>query len=309
MIKYLAVIFSLFLNVENITAQEIIPLYPEGIPNSQPSDEVEKTNTQNFEWIQFIQEPTLEVYLPTKRNATGQAVVICPGGGYWGVAYDWEGTEFAKWFNSKGIAAFVLKYRMPNSKSVLVGNEAPLQDAQRAMRIVRSNATEWNIESDKIGVMGFSAGGHLASTLGTHYNYNNADFYNPNSIDSVSARPNFMVLIYPVVSMDSSFTHKGSRGSLLGEHPSSDLVEFYSNELQITEQTPPTFLLHASDDDVVPVKNSLVFYEALIQKSVSAEMHIYPTGGHGFGFGIKRGPQYLQTWTNRLFDWMNNLED
>jgi acetyl esterase/lipase len=171
----------------SVFSQEIIPLYPEGIKNHKDSDEEEThTNDQIF-WITNIQEPTLEIYLPAKASATGKAVVICPGGGYGGLAYEWEGTDIAKWFNSKGIAAFVLKYRMPNSASVDIGRLAPLQDAQRAIRIVRSDADQWNINPDQIGVIGFSAGGHLASTLGTHFNFEDQRFFDPSTIDSVSA--------------------------------------------------------------------------------------------------------------------------
>ncbi|MDZ7720207.1 MAG: alpha/beta hydrolase [Balneolaceae bacterium] len=184
--------------------------------------------------------PTLEIYLPAKDQAQQvRAVVILPGGGYRGLAYDWEGTDFAKWFNSKGIAAFVLKYRLPISDSVVEPNEAPLQDAKRALRTVRANAEKWNLSKDEIGVMGFSAGGHLASTLGTHYNHE--DSVASDSINTLSARPDFMILIYPVITMKEPYTHHGSRNNLLGENPSDEMVEYYSNEAQVTEDTPPHF--------------------------------------------------------------------
>lgn len=254
-----------------------------------------------------IQTPELEIFLPPEANANNKAVVIFPGGGYMGLAYDWEGTEFAKWFNSKGYAAFVVKYRLPNSKSLIVGNEAPLQDAQRAIRTVRANAEEYNINPDQIGAIGFSAGGHLASTLGTKYDFNDQRFYDPGSIDTVSARPDFLMLIYPVISMKEGITHEGSRLSLLGDNPSQEMIDLYSNELHVTENTPPTFLIHSSDDETVPVKNSLLFYEALQQHGVSSEMHIYPYGGHGFSFAVQRGG-HLRGWIDRMWEWMESLK-
>lgn len=289
-----------------LSAQEIIPLYPEGIKNFKSSDEKETRTVENILWIRKIQKPTLEIYLPPLASNSGKAVVICPGGGYEGLAYDWEGTEIAKWLNSQGIAAFVLKYRLPNSESVQEGRLVPLQDVQRAMRIVRSNAKEWHLNTNEIGVMGFSAGGHLASTLGTHYDFNDEQFFDSNSIDSVSARPDFMVLMYPVITMDKTFTHMGSRNSLLGDNPSQELVDFYSNELQVTENTPPTFIVHSGDDDIVPIKNAIVMFNALIEKGVSTEMHIYPYGGHGYSLAIDRGR--LSTWPELLSAWFKTLD-
>lgn len=283
----------------------VIPLWPNEIPNSRESDETEIIEKNEFTWIENVQVPTLEIFLPPKGIATGQAVVICPGGGYWGVAYDIEGTEIAKFLNTKGIAGFVLKYRMPGAGSVVVRNEAPLQDAKRAIRTVRANAGKWNLSEGKIGVMGFSAGGHLASTLGTRYN--SGDHFEKDSTDSFSARPDFMVLVYPVITMKEPYTHQGSRNNLLGEDPDEEMIEYYSNETQITEDTPPTFLVHATDDDGVPVENSLMFFQALKENGVSAEMHIYPEGGHGFNLGIGRG--HLEGWTDRLYDWLQYMNE
>jgi len=243
------------------------------------------------------------VFLPTKKSNSGRAVIICPGGGYHNVVYDWEGTDIAKWFNSKGIAAFVLKYRLPNTKSVKVTYEAPLQDAQRALRIVRAQSEKWQINPNKIGIMGFSAGGHVASTLGTQFN--NPNKFKEPAIDSISARPDFMILVYPVVTMKLDYTHKGSRLSLLGEHPSEALINQYSNELQVTQNTPPTFIVHSGDDTAVPVENSLNLYKALKEKGVKTEMHIYPEGGHGYSLALGKG--YLQTWADRLYDWLQSL--
>lgn len=282
----------------------LFPLWPDGIPNSQESDQPEIVEQDDFTWIQQVNKPTLEVFLPPKGIATGQGVVICPGGGYRGVAYDIEGTEIAKFLNTKGIAGFVLKYRMPGAESVVVRNEAPLQDAKRAIRMVRANSGEWNLSDNKIGVMGFSAGGHLASTLGTHFNTD--DTFEKDSIDSLNARPDFMILVYPVITMKDPHTHQGSKNNLLGENPDEELVEYYSNETQITPDTPPTFLVHATDDDGVPVENSLMFYRALKENGVSAEMHIYPEGGHGFNLGLGRG--HLEGWTDRLYDWLQYVD-
>tara|TARA_R110002050_G_scaffold61142_1_gene135326 strand:- start:964 stop:1851 length:888 start_codon:yes stop_codon:yes gene_type:complete len=290
----------------NCLAQyEIISLWDGVVPNSQKSDEEEIITNTDSKRISLVQNPTLEVYLPTKRNATGQAVIVCPGGGYHYLTYDFEGTDIAKWFNSKGIAAFVLKYRLPNSKSIKISYEAPLQDAQRAIRIVRSQAEKWNVNPNKIGIIGFSAGGHLASTLGTQFNTPN--HFKETAIDTISARPDFMVLIYPVVTMKLDYTHKGSRTNLLGENPSEDLVKQFSNELEVTKNTPPTFIVHAEDDHSVPVENSLQLYKALKDNGVITEMHLYPYGGHGFGLALGRGR--LEHWTDRLYEWLQSLSE
>lgn len=294
-----------FLNLSMSYSQgQVIPLWEQDIPNSQKSDEVELRESTEILRITKVQTPSIEIFLPTKRNSTGKAVIICPGGGYGKLAYDWEGTEVAKWFNTQGVAAFVLKYRLPQSKSIIVKNEAPLQDAQRAIRLVRHHAEKWNIEKDKIGVIGFSAGGHLASTLGTHYDGNVLKI--TDAIDELSARPDFMMLIYPVVTMNLSHTHKGSRNNLLGKTPSDELVDLYSNELHVDKNTPPTFLVHSTDDKAVPVENSLRFYESLKNAGVYSELHVYPYGGHGFGLAIGRG--YLQSWTQRLSDWLELID-
>jgi len=265
-----------------ISQELTIPLWETGIPNFQATEEQ-------------------IVYLPTPRNATGQAVLICPGGGYRGLAYDWEGTDIARWLNAKGIAGIVLKYRLPTTEGSLQ-HASPLLDAKRAMRIVRSNAKKWNIHPHQIGVMGFSAGGHLAATLGTHFDYGQK---NGDTTDAYSSRPDFMILVYPVISMSTDYIHQGSKEALLGEDPSDELVRNFSNELQVSSTTPPTFLIHSGDDKAVPVENSLAFYKACLQKKVPAEMHIYPMGGHGFGLAI--GKSYLQTWSDRLADWLKEI--
>lgn len=301
----LSFVFFFFLILNMSYSQSlVVPLWGEEVPNSIKSDEVEELEKTEILRIRKVQIPTLEVFLPAKRSANSKAVVICPGGGYGMLAYDWEGTEIAKWFNTQGVTAFVLKSRLPQSKSIKTQYEAPLQDAQRAIRMVRFHADKWGVDKNKIGVMGFSAGGHLASTLGTHYN--RSVFEKHDDIDALSARPDFMMLIYPVISMNLDITHKGSRNNLLGKAPNDKLVNLFSNELHIDENTPPTFLVHSTDDKAVPVENSLRFYENLKNAGVYSELHIYPFGGHGFGLGIGRG--YLQTWTNRLSDWLQNLK-
>lgn len=266
-----------------------IDLWPEGkIPFSINNAQQEKIDVTEVTRISKVQIPQIEVFLPNKRSATGQAVIICPGGGYARLSYDWEGTDFAKLLNAHGIAAFVLKYRLPDSLTSTHPDQVPLLDAKQAIRMVRTRALEWNINPNKVGVMGFSAGGHLAATLSTQL--------------EEGTRPNFAILVYPVISMDKAIAHAGSRNNLIGLQPTSDLIYKYSNEFQVSEQTPPSFIVHATDDNSVPVENSLLYYQALKKNKISAEMHIFPTGGHGFGLGLGKGA--LEKWPNLLFDWL-----
>jgi acetyl esterase/lipase len=251
-----------------------------------------------------VQKPEINVFLPSEKNATGEAVVICPGGGYQVLAWDWEGLDIAKWLNAHGIAAVILKYRLPLSKSNIVRDKSPLLDAQRAVRYTRYHASEWHIDPSKIGIMGFSAGGHLASTAGTHYDAGNPRAKDP--VDRMSSRPDFMILMYPVITFEKDVMHRGSRDALLGENPGEELIRFYSGELNVTPDTPPTFLVHAADDQAVPVENSLLFFEALKKNEVSVEMHIFPEGGHGFSLGIGMG--HLATWPDMCIRWINWLE-
>jgi acetyl esterase/lipase len=304
--KHFAVLFfiSHLLNTALHSQEYIVPLWPVGkVPNQQKTTEVEKSDTTDIIRISKVQNPELAVYLPAKKYATGQAVIICPGGGYTYLAYNWEGSDVAKFFNAKGIAAIVLKYRLPLSKSNVAPHLSPLLDAKRAIQLVRSNAIKWNIKKDGVGIMGFSAGGHLAATLGTHFE--NGDAASKDTISQMSSRPDFMILIYPVISMSKSIMHTGSRNNLIGEKGDSTLAKFYSAELQVTKETPPTFLIHATDDKAVPVENSLLIYSALKEMGVPVEMHIYPKGGHGFGLGI--GRSYLETWPDRCMDWLRSL--
>jgi len=290
--------------IPELFAQGPIPLWEKGaIPNHRQSEAKEWLAPKDILMIMNVQTPTLEIFLPSKRNANSMAVLIFPGGGYSGVSYDWEGTDYAKWFNSQGVAAFVLKYRMPQAESVITSFKAPIQDAQRAIRFIRFNASKFNINKNKIGVIGSSAGGHLASTLGTHLDIN---YYKPqNDVDKESARPDFMMLIYPVISMKKGITHGGSRDSLLGKKPSEDLILQFSNELQVTEKTPPTFIVHSGNDNAVPVENSIRLYQALVKNKIEVTLHIFPKGGHGYSMGHSRNN--APNWTNLAAQWLQSL--
>ena len=302
--KYLQVILLLLFTNQIMGQDTIMPLWPKDkIPNHIASDEREEHKRNGILRISKVQEPTIEVYLPAKSNSNGKAVLIFPGGGYGILAYDWEGTDIAKFLNGKGIAGIVVKYRLPSSKSQTDKHNVPLIDAQRALRMVRSKAEDFHIDADKIGILGFSAGGHLASTLGTHFD---EKVYEPiDDMDRESARPDFMALGYPVISF-GAMTHGGSKTNLIGERPTPEMVDNFSNEKQVSENTPPTFLFHATDDEGVPVENSLLFYQALKDKGVSATMHIYPKGGHGFS--LARKDPHLRGWTERMFEWMESLD-
>jgi acetyl esterase/lipase len=282
-----------------------MPLYRGAIPNSKSTGAVEKVVTEDIIIISNVQTPSIDVYLPSKRVATGQAVVICPGGGYWILAYDLEGTDIARYLNSIGVAAVVLKYRLPTYGNTIEPDKAPLMDAQRALRLVRANAAKWNIKPDKIGIMGFSAGGHLASTLGTHFDYGNKN--SADSIEKLSCHPDFMILMYPVISFIDSSAHTGSRDALLGKNADKELVKYYSNELQVTKDTPPGFFVHADNDTGVPVENTLLMYKAMRANKIPAELHILSEGEHGFGLGT--GNDHINSWTSSLKLWLKWLNE
>jgi len=260
--KTILLIFICF--AATVNAQQIIPLYKDSIPGT-------KVNLKPEE------QPTLEIYLPKNEKATGTSMIIFPGGAYQFLAYKEEGVAIAKAFAEKGIAAFVVKYRLPSDVTMKNKSIGPLQDAQQAIKMVRLRAKEWGLNPKAVGVIGFSAGGHVASTLGTHFKTN----YIENS-EKTSLRPNFMILVYPVISMDSKLTHSGSRESLLGSHPVENQVWTFSNEQQVSFDTPPTYLTHTGDDATVSVDNSIVFYKALQNNHVDAELHLFPKGDHGF---------------------------
>ena len=242
-------------------------------------------------------KPFITIQLPDKAKAPAPtpAVIVCPGGGYGGLAWDYEGEEVAAWLNSHGIAGFVLRYRLGET----YGHPVPLMDAQRAIRTIRARAAEWNVDPGKIGILGFSAGGHLSSTAGTHFDAGDPNAADP--IDKVSCRPDFMVLIYPVISMNNPNTHLGSRRNLLGKNPDQSLIDLLSNELQVTENTPPAFLVHSTEDTAVPPQNSIEFYLACKKAHVPVEMHIYEQGKHGYGMG--KGDPALSTWPGMLVEW------
>lgn len=286
-----------------VAQNQIIPLWKADPPNYRETGEVTIWDTSDIVQVRNVQKPDIAVFLPSKKNATGEAVVICPGGGYGILSYDWEGSDIARWLNSKGIAAFVLKYRLPGSKSNIIPHKSPLMDAQRAMRMVRSKAPDWNIDPEKIGIMGFSAGGHLASTLSTHYDAGDPTSSDP--VEHVSCRPDFSILVYPVISFTGEFQHSGSRKNLVGEDADESLVKYYSNELQVTEDTPPAILIHSDDDGGVPVENSIAYYKALRANKVSSELHIYPYGGHGYSLAIGQG--HLATWPDRVIQWIRYI--
>jgi acetyl esterase/lipase len=278
-----------------VSAQTVIPLYKGAIPNSKPCNVVESNQVPGR--VSGVTVPVLYAYLPEKRDSANGAVIICPGGGYSRLAIDHEGHELAKEYNKKGIAAFVLKYRLPVDAACVENTETvALMDAQQAIKIVRDRAVEFNVNPDNVGVMGFSAGGHLASTLGTHFN----NSLIPNA-ENTNLRPSFLVLGYPVISFTDSIAHKGSRDNMLGKNASAEKIKLYSNELQVTPQTPPTFLIQAVDDKAVKVENSIEFFLALKRNKVPAEIHILQKGGHGFGLHNKDEPSF---WLDEVFVWM-----
>lgn len=274
-------------------AQNIMKLWPNGAPGNNECPQPEETF--NGKMVRFVSEPTLTIYLPEKAKNTGVAVVICPGGGYFIEAMDHEGYQYAEYLQSHGIAGIVLKYRLPYGH-----HEIPLIDVQHAMRTVRYNAASWGIDPGKIGISGFSAGGHLASTAATHYDKGKSASDNP--VEKVSCRPDFAVLVYPVVTFNELWGHMGSRENLIGKNHDLKLIHYYSNELQVTSNTPATFLVLADDDETVDPKNSIEFYSALKEKGIPAELHIFREGGHGFGM-TKKGKPHDQ-WPELLMDWL-----
>lgn len=277
-------------------AQTVIPLY-KIVPNSKLNNVHELNDTTSKRGkVSRVTTPTLTAFLPDVGKANGTAVIICPGGGYSYLVVNDEGARVAGNFAAHGIAAFVLKYRLPSDAIMLNREIGPLQDAQRAIQIVRERAVEWHIDTAKVGIMGFSAGGHLASTLSTHYNPAVID--NP---DHINLRPSFSLLIYPVISFRDSILHKGSKKALIGENAPPEKVKEYSNELQVTTDTPPAFLVQAANDKIVPVANSINYFMALQKHGVKAEIHIYQEGGHGFGMD---NPTTTDKWMDRCYNWL-----
>lgn len=279
----------------NLAGTPVVRLWPAGaVPDKQEG--TPKVNTGR-RWVSGIYDPWMAVHLPPKEKACGAAVVVCPGGGYAGLAFGHEGIDIGTWLNSLGAAAFVVRYRhRPHRHPV------PLGDAQRAVRIVRHRAKEWGVDPSRIGIMGFSAGGHLAATAATHFDDGDPAAKEP--VDRAGCRPDFAILIYPVISMQTGVTHGGSRRNLLGPDPDGTLVTLLSNERQVTAQTPPTFLVHARDDRVVIPKNSELFRDACRKAGVPVELHLYEKGGHGFGLGRKG--QDSAAWPKACAAWLRS---
>lgn len=276
-------------------SQREMRLYSGEIPNSKPAENLQ-TRTANAtvdSLTSNVSVPTLTIYQPSVVKANGTAVIICPGGGYGVLLTNREGSDAARAFNAVGITAFVLKYRLPSARTMIDPTIGPLQDAQQAVFVVRRNAGKWNIKPDRIGIMGYSAGGHVASTLGTHFKELLI------SDKKANVRPDFLLLINPVISFNSKIGHQGSKEALLGKDADSKQVDYFSNELQVTKDTPPAFLVHTDGDQVVPVENSLEFYKAVKRNEGTAEIHIYEKGEHGF----LTSPPFKE-WFGRCIFWL-----
>lgn len=275
-----------------------IPLWEGQIPGeiivNREENEVYKDN--ELQSTSDVTVPTISIFTPTDVKANGTSVIIFPGGGYSHLSMNKEGKKVAKWLNSFGITAYLLKYRMPSDLTMRDKTIGPLQDAQEAVRMVRRNAKKWNLDSNKIGVIGFSAGGHLAATLSTNFSEITYE-----SVDNTSPRPDFTILIYPVISMKNEIANKGSKEKLLGLYPSEELIKKFSSDLNVNSTTPNTFIAHATDDQSVPVENSINYYLALKNNKIQCELHLYEKGGHGFGLGVL---DTSKNWTQDCENWM-----
>lgn len=295
--KRILYIYFLFSTLTGIAQDKVMKVWPEGAPNHNGMDKPEEKF--NGEHVRNVSEAEMYIYLPEKENNTGAALVICPGGGYWIEAMDHEGYELAKWLRKKGVAGIVLKYRLPYGH-----HEIPSDDVRQTLRIVRKNAVDWGIDPGKIGLAGSSAGGHLASTVGTRFDYGDATSNDP--LKKVSCRPDYLLLLYPVITFQEEYGHMGSRKNLIGEGNDWELVKKYSNELHVTAETPPTFLILTDDDKTVPPRNSVEFYLALKENNVPAEMHIFREGAHGFGMNKKNMP--VDQWPELFYNWLKTIK-
>jgi acetyl esterase/lipase len=301
-IRILACLFIISISstfAQNITLKVWPIKIPDAIADSTIKEEAFLPNN-GPEMTKNVIDPTITVYFPKNERANGLACIICPGGGYASLALSHEGREIAAWLNEFGVTAILLKYRLPNSATMKNKSIGPLQDVQEALRISRRNALKWKINPHKIGIIGFSAGGHLVATLSTHYNDKIYD------TDTVSARPDFAILVYPVITMNKDITHIGSRNSLIGKNPSPELIDYFSNELHTNNNTPPTFLIHCASDQVVPVQNSINYFLALKKFNVPCELHIYEKGGHGFGLAKNGGTESM--WPEECKLWLKLRE-
>jgi acetyl esterase/lipase len=280
-------------------AQQERPLYEGEIPGAivAPDEEATRDPKEAYPFRLNVSRPTLTVYLPQRRDARRAAVIICPGGSYRGVSIAKEGHDVARAFNDMGVAAFVLKYRTPSDRHMRDRTRGPLQDVQQALKVVRQRASEWQIDATHIGLVGFSAGGHLAATAATH----TAAVLDENR--STNLRPDFLVLIYPVISFEDAIAHKTSREMLLGAIPDANAIALYSNERQVSATTPPAFIAHAADDASVPVDNSIRFFQALQARGIAAELIVYPRGGHGFGLN---NATTADRWLDRCRQWLTS---
>lgn len=290
--KRIILLFWLVLTFMSIQAQERLSLYANDIPNAKSIQAVSVNEELSQGMFRRSTVPMVEIYLPEKDKATGAAVLICPGGAYGVIVFQGEGQSTAKRFAENGIAAFVLKYRLPSDEYMTNKSIGPLQDAQQAIKLIRENAGKWGINPKKVGVVGFSAGGHLASTLATHFEKSYI-----NNLNNTNLRPDFQILVYPVISMKKELTHADSRRNLLGDHPADDLVGDFSNETRVNANAPQAYITHTADDQVVDVDNSILYFEALRKHKVPVEMHIFPKGGHGFIFS-------RPGWMLPLMEWM-----
>jgi len=295
-VKALILFFFCFSSMQS---QQFIPLWPAAkMPNTKG---MKLDLIEERERITQVAQPGMYTFFTSKEENNGSAVLICPPGGYAKLTYTIAGFQFAKWLNTMGINAFVLIHRLPTSPDLVERDKAPIQDAQRAMKIIRSNASTWNINTSKIGVMGASAGGHLATTLGTH----SEDYSTINdAVDQFSFQPNFMILISPVISM-GKYAHKGSLNNFLGNKPTEQLIDYFSNEKHVTSTTPPTFIVLAQNDPVVNPINGILFYQAMLEHNISGSLHVFPEGGHSIA--LKNNPKSINLWTNLCEEWLNDL--
>ena len=294
----LYILLTMFLMIP-VSAQEFIPLWPDNsIPNS-PTPIIQDSIANDR--IYKVGMPGVWAFFPSVQENKSVAVIICPGGGYQRLAYNAAGLQMAKWFNTFGVSAFVLKYRLPNTPHLQNRQIVPLQDAQRAMRLIRANAARWGIAPDKIGIFGTSAGGHLAALLGTCREDVSSIH---DSLDALSYRPNFLILVSPVIDL-GRYAHVGSRENLLGPNPTNDLINQFSPQLHVSSWTPPTFLVHAFNDPAVPVRNSLLFYQALLDSAIAVSFHEFPQGGHAIG--LRDNPGSTALWTSLCELWMNEM--